>query len=96
MGYCRVVITVKKGVKMEDDIPKTTIVVLLVLTVVISIAGTWLVLDNTLAVRVGYVSEKSEETGSGQVKINIGTDGEQVAPAPITGEATADVGIKIN
>ena len=80
---------------MEDDIPKTTIVVLLVLTVVISIACTWVVLDNTMAVKVGYVSE-DKETGAGQVKINIGTGGEVVAPALITGDSVANVGIKIN
>lgn len=75
---------------MADDIPKTTIVVLLVLTVIISIACTWVVLDNTMATKVGYVTESE---GSGQVKINIGTGGEQAAP--ITGESVANIGINI-
>ncbi|MBW2984587.1 hypothetical protein KY361_05700 [Candidatus Woesearchaeota archaeon] len=76
---------------MADDIPKTTIVVLLVLTVVISIACTWVVLDNTMSTRVGYITEGNTE--SGQVRINIGP-GEEQAP-PITGEAVSNVRINI-
>ena len=75
---------------MADDIPKTTIVVLLVLTVVISIACTWVVLDNTMATRVAYTTGPGE--ASGQVKINIG---ETSTPAPITGEAVSNVRINV-
>ena len=94
MSYCSAILTLKKGVKMDEDIPKTTIVVLLVLTVIISIACTWVVLDKTMSANVGYVMDEDES--SGQVKINIVAGGEQLsASAPVTGGAVSNVGIKI-
>lgn len=95
MSYCSAILTLKKGVKMDEDIPKTTIVVLLVLTVLISVACTWVVLDKTMNAEFGYVMDEDES--SGKVKINIGTGGEELsAPvASITGESVSNVAIKI-
>lgn len=80
---------------MDEDIPKTTIAVLLVLTVVISIASTWVVLDKSMTTEVVYTTGPGQ--AGGQVKIGIGTGGEEPSalPAPITGEVASNVAIKI-
>ena len=84
---------------MAEDIPKTMIVVLLVLTVIISIASTWVVLDNTMNAKVGYTASMDKDETGGRVNIGVGTGGEEslgAAPALITGEAVTNIALKIN
>ncbi len=77
---------------MAEDVPKTTIVVLLVLTVIISIACTWVVLDKTMSTGVVYSSGPGQARG--EVRVNIVGAGEDIA-GPEAGLATGQIGIKI-
>ncbi|MFC1705083.1 hypothetical protein ACFLZ6_02015 [Nanoarchaeota archaeon] len=80
---------------MDEDMPKTTIVVLLVLTVIISIACTWVVLDKSMGAQVVYPGSSAASQASGEVKINI-KGVEQVSAPKITGEASGIIGINVN
>ncbi len=67
------------------DFSKTTIIVLVVLTLLISTLGTWTVLEQ---LSNAQVSQKGPEATSGEVKLNI------VAPDPTIG-ATGHVTLNI-
>ncbi len=77
-----------------DDIPKGIILVLLIITVLISVLGTWTVLDqvNSLKGAQPVIQEKS--TSSAQVAIKI-IDPNAPRPEPKTAKATGMVAIKI-
>ena len=55
---------------MEKDIPKATIAVLLVLTILVSIIGTWTVLES-ISIKESSSFEKRVKTTGGDVKLNI-------------------------
>ena len=76
---------------MAEDIPKTTLVVLLVLTVIISIACTWVVLDKTMSTGIVYTTGPGQ--ASGDVKVNIVGASEDVGPE--VGQTGGEVKIKI-
>lgn len=70
---------------MEEDISKTTIIVLVTLTLVISMVGTWAVLDEVSSPR-----ETVSGSLEGQVKLSI-----DYPEAPATDVSSAQVGITI-
>lgn len=78
---------------MAEDISRTTIAVLLVLTIVVSVIGTWTVLEG-----VGTVGSakmvKYQTTAQVRVGINTPVEGAE-APAPTPGVAKGKVSIKI-
>ena len=55
---------------MAKDIPKATITVLLVLTILVSIIGTWTVLES-ISIKETSSFEKRVGTIGGEVKLNI-------------------------
>jgi len=75
---------------MTEDISKTTVGVLLILTIIISVIGTWTVL-NSVDSRPPIQIQKQTESASnvGQVKVKIG-------PEPvITSDTAGQVKVKI-
>lgn len=69
----------KKSVQKSNDVSKKTIAVLLVIAVLISVVGTWLVL--TQQPTVVYRDGTKEQ---GQAYLEFEVEGEP--PAPVTGE----------
>jgi uncharacterized membrane protein YidH (DUF202 family) len=64
---------IKKG-RMVEDISKTTIAVLLILTILIGVLGTWSVLEATSSIRVGRqptLEAPRVSTSSGQVAVTV-------------------------
>jgi len=55
---------------MAKDIPKATIAVLLVLTILVSIIGTWTVLES-ISIKESSSFEKGVGTTGGEVRLNI-------------------------
>ncbi|MFH1589198.1 MAG: hypothetical protein ABIB43_01380 [archaeon] len=56
---------------MEESISKNTILVLVVLTVVISLLGTWTVLNEVNNMDTTVPEDSTEGQGTGQVKLTI-------------------------
>lgn len=56
--------------KKEKDIPKATIAVLLVLTILVSVVGTWTVLES-ISIRERSYSQKTTQATEGNIKFNI-------------------------
>lgn len=61
---------------MDRDVSKTTLAVLLVLTILVAVLGTWTVLDATLKVKAQTAYSSSgatveEKTGGGSFAINV-------------------------
>ena len=76
----------------QDDIPKRVIFVLLILTIVISILGTWTVLDAVSSAQPRALPSTAE----GNVNINIlPPNSAQQKPAPQSSEAQGVVGLTI-
>jgi hypothetical protein len=75
---------------MTDDVPKTIILSLLILTILISVIGTWTVMDRLNNVKVQYVKTSPEESVSeGRVKLNvINPDGGDIETSTATGLIT--------
>ena len=73
---------------VQEDIPKRVILVLLILTVVISILGTWTVLDAVSSARIEQTSSQ------GQVSIGILTPN-PAPPEPLVTDSQATVGVNI-
>jgi hypothetical protein len=80
---------------MDEDISKKTIVVLVILTVIISVLGTFVVVSevNALKAPSGAMTKapttgKPSNVGVGQVSINI-------LPAPVSDTATGKVTLTI-
>jgi hypothetical protein len=48
---------------MAEDVPKTIILSLLILTVLISVLGTWTVMDKLNSMKVNYVSQQHPAQG---------------------------------
>jgi hypothetical protein len=67
---------------MDEDIPKKTIVGLLILTVVISMACTWVVLDKTVAPQIVYIGDNS---AGAQAKVDINPSEPVDVPKAISG-----------
>jgi hypothetical protein len=74
---------------MDEDIPKRTIVGLLILTVIISMACTWVVLDKSVAPRV--IAPEPGKAGS-QVRVDIGNIDQPEVPS---GGSTGEIAINI-
>jgi len=55
---------------MEKDIPKATIAVLLVLTILVSVIGTWTVLGS-ISIKEATPVERTVGTSSGNIKFAI-------------------------
>lgn len=78
---------------MAEDISRTTIAVLLVLTIVVSVIGTWTVLEGVGT--VGSAKMVKYQT-TAQVRVDIGQPEEGgEAPALTPGTTQGDVKIKI-
>ena len=72
---------------MASDISKKVVLVMLVLAIVLSVTGTWLVLDNIQ--EAGTRASIVESSGTGNVELDI------VGKPPVTtGEATVSLTIK--
>ena len=70
---------------MAEDVPKTIILSLLILTVLISVLGTWTVMDRLNDVKVNYVDD-SGKTSEGQVSYKV-IDPNDIPETP-TGKVT--------
>ena len=60
---------------MANDLPKLTVTILLVLVVVISVVGTWVLLSELSSIeprQVSNVDSQSESSGSGRVELYNG------------------------
>ena len=55
---------------MAKDIPKATIAVLLVLTILVSIIGTWTVLES-ISIKEATPIEKTVPTSEGNIRLSI-------------------------
>ena len=73
-----------------DDLSRNTIVVLALLTLVISIIGTWTLISEINSVGVSSGSSRPADTGTMSLKIT--TPGSDV---PVSGAATGQVVFKI-
>jgi len=60
---------------MAEDVSKTTVLVLLVLTILVSILGTWTVIDAQLSVQESAGQQTAQNRGSiettGQIRLNL-------------------------
>jgi len=75
-----------------DDIPKGVILVLLIITVLISVLGTWTVLDQVTNTNVRYVvADRPESTAHIGIKV-INPPSPKV---PTKVDAGADIGITV-
>lgn len=78
---------------MVEDISKNTLLVLVVLTIVVSLLGTWTVINEASKVRVGTAStQPSTPDRSGEAKVTLdiaGDAGRQGAGA--TGQVTLKI-----
>lgn len=73
---------------VQQDIPKKVILVLLILTVVISVLGTWTVLDAVSSARIEQTSSQ------GQVTIGVLAPN-PAPPEPLVSDSQASVGVNI-
>ena len=74
---------------MKEDISKNTLLVLVVLTIIISLLGTWTVISEASKVRTGEITPINDQTStSGKVSINI-YQPEQ--PVGATGQVTLNI-----
>ena len=55
---------------MAKDIPKATIAVLLVLTILVSIIGTWTVLE-AISIKEATPAEKTISASEGNIRLNL-------------------------
>lgn len=70
---------------MSEDISKNTIIVLVVLTVVISLLGTWTVINEVNKVKIASPHVFNQAGASGQIKLNIlGPAAENKATGEVT------------
>ena len=78
---------------MAEDISKTTVMVLLVLTILISVLGTWTVLDAMSAKRVAPTEAPVEgpSTSTASVQLNIQRPPEPQKSGPTTGMAILNI-----
>lgn len=56
---------------MNESISKSTILVLVILTVVISLLGTWTVLNEVNSVKVITPESSKDSTSSGEVRLTV-------------------------
>ena len=71
---------------MISDISKNTIIVFVILTVVISLIGTWVVFDEVSSVQTpGVQGDSNQGSGTGQIKLTIDP------PNPVEVSATGQV-----
>jgi len=74
---------------MEKDIPKATIAVLLVLTILVSIIGTWTVLESiSVKEATSLPAEKTAGAAEGNVRFTI-----EEKPEPV--ETSANIRLEI-
>ena len=83
-------LTILSGEKMEDDMPKTIIVILVVLAVVISVLGTFTVMNemNRLQATPVYTGTPQQ---SGKVSITIQDPDAAQGLATATGKVTVEI-----
>lgn len=72
---------------MADDISRNTVIVLVVLTLAISMVGTWAVLDEMSRVQPYYY--EVELQSSGNVQMSVVTPGDYVDQSPVYDAASA-------
>lgn len=78
---------------MENkDISKRTVLVLLILTLVISVVGTWTILSQPTTIY--KISDESGRTSEGEVRVNI-LDGPTTPAEPPIGNTDGQVSINI-
>lgn len=77
---------------MAEDIPKRVILVLLVLTIMISVLGTWTVLD---AVSGAQKYMPSSDDDAGHVSLSILPPGTNTEPIPLVDEDTGSASLAI-
>lgn len=63
---------------MSEDLSKSTLLVLVVLTIIISLLGTWTVINEASSQQLG-VDGPTESSTSGEVTVNI-----QAPPQPVS------------
>ena len=77
-----------------DDIPKGIILVLLIVTVLISVLGTWTVMDQLTGMRVPYTPQE-KASAKGIVAIKLIDPDAPAPPPPEPALATGDVALQI-
>ncbi len=69
---------------MAEDVPKTIILSLLIVTVLISVLGTWTVMDKLNSMKVKYVSE--QQPAQGKVMFKFSEPRVRKEASPTTGK----------
>lgn len=82
------------GQKGQEDLSKNTIIVLVMLTLIISILGTWTVLNEVNGIRLTSSQTKDSGPASANVQLNILSPEEYARQG--TGAATGRVVFNIN
>ena len=59
------------GVSMDEDISKNTLLVLVVLTILISLLGTWTVINETAKARAYAPTATGEASAQGRVSMTV-------------------------
>ena len=72
---------------MEKDVPKATIIVLLVLTILVSIIGTWTVLES-ISIKEASPAQKTVGSTNNDIEFNM-----ENAPEPV--ETNANIRLEI-
>jgi len=75
-----------------EDIPKGVILVLLIITVLISVLGTWTVLDQISSTHVQYVGEDKPIANA---RIGIMVNDPLTPTVALDVDSKADIGIKV-
>ena len=61
----------KRGEMMGDDISKTTVTILLVLTILVSVVGTWVTLEGLSEPATNVQVSADHASDTGRIRINI-------------------------
>jgi len=75
---------------MTEDISKNTLLVLVVLTIVVSLLGTWTVINEASKVRVGAAAETPAGERGQQAEVSLDISNPQVPPSA-TGQVTLNI-----
>ncbi len=77
---------------MQNDVSRTTVTVLLILTVLVSIIGTWAVLSSMTAPKVAAPSVQDHPVASGVISLRVISPEEMAEKEP---KATGLISLKI-
>ncbi|MBS3090347.1 hypothetical protein J4433_01100 [Candidatus Pacearchaeota archaeon] len=77
----------------KQDVARTTILVLLVLTILLSVISTWYVLDMITSVKQEY--EAMPSAGYAKISVGVTGPGAESKPTinPLTGKAIVNIGV---